>query len=358
MEELLGASIYRFLSEPQKRAMEGGEEFVVGSTIGSVRDRNEDVAVIVDTKHSHSAQEDYTLALVCDGMGGMASGRQAALIAASTFISTLLQISRQISPSERLRQGLTAAQGAVLHELRGKGGTTFSALYSNASTTWLIHVGDSRVYGVNFGEPLCQITRDDTIGAAFNRRHAEPSDFNRLIQFVGVDGDLEPQELAIKKGEFDGFLLTSDGAHNAPSQILTTVAFHSKGPTELVRKLLLLADVLGGLDNATAAYIPSNRRSQTSNQGNNQKHEEVLATILCPSGQHEIWIVRPNEAQTEVPSEPLNRPHRPTGAKNRGAKKRSARAAKRDMPPQELPLEEQEPVVKIDFSEDGGEKKS
>ena len=170
MNDLLYNRIYEFLDSRQIRAVEVVEPFAVGSTIGSVRDRNEDVAVIVTVKHARSPNNDYTLALVCDGMGGMKRGREAALIASSTFVSQMLRTESNDSPSNRLSRALVAAQREVFEELRGDGGTTLSAIcLCGAAQAWLLHVGDSRIYMIAPDNTLRQISRDDTIGAALNR---------------------------------------------------------------------------------------------------------------------------------------------------------------------------------------------
>lgn len=363
MHDLLYDRIYRFLSDSQKRAVVAVEQFALGSIVGSVRDRNEDVAVIVNFRHARTPDRDYILSMVCDGMGGMADGRQAALIAASTFVSRMLRADRFSSPSERLRSALTAAQRDVLEELRGKGGTTLSALYlDRAAQGWLVHVGDSRVYAITTDGALRQISRDDTIGAALNRDNEKRSDFNRLIQFIGVDGDLDPQVLPISRVDYNGFLLTSDGAHSVPSEILSTVVHHAKSPPELVRKLLSLADALGGLDNATVVYVPSDSCATPSGHARGEVGAQVR--FLCLSGEHDIWITHldaydrehtqrergpvSDERASDRHSDPAPQP-KARGMKRRRKAKSQPEAQSYD----EFPLKVEKPKAKLDFSDDG-----
>ncbi len=368
MHDLLYDRIYWFLSDRQKRAVETIDQLALGSIVGSVRNRNEDVAIIVSTKHASSPQKDYTLGLVCDGMGGMADGRQAALIAASTFVSRLLQAGRFESPEQRLKQALAAAQFEVFEEFRGAGGTTLSAIYlGRDAQSWLAHVGDSRIYSINAGV-LRQLSRDDTIGAALNRENENRVDANRLIQFIGVDGgDLEPQVISVNRNDCDGFLLTSDGAHGAGAEILSTVARHARNGPELVRKLLNVADAVGGLDNATAVYVPASDGSKSLDRSYDGEREGILTTILCASGQHDIWITQVGghgapiaQRETPPPSDersPDKRKGNAPQAKVKGTKKRkSAKSKPETQPNDELPLVIEKPVAKLDFSDDDGGK--
>lgn len=366
MRDLLYDRIYRVLSERPKRGVETVEQFTLGSIVGSVRDKNEDVAVIANIRHASTSHKDYTLAIVCDGMGGMADGRKAALIAATTFVSRMLRVDRFNDPSERLTWALGAAQHEVFNELHGDGGTTLSALYlDQAAQGWLVHVGDSRIYAVAADGALRQLSRDDTIGAALNREHEKRPDFNRLIQFVGVDGDLEPQLLRVSRGDCKGFLLTSDGAHSAPPEILSMVAQHAQTAAELVRKLLSLADALGGLDNATAVHIPSTVNNPTpSYHVQGADRDGILATILCASGAHDIWItqtdpqdnarsqrdLRPvaEELKTDKPKDPV---HREKFQRTKKGKLKPPKAQTRSR--EELQRDVDKPVARLDFSDDG-----
>lgn len=361
MPDLLYERVYQFLSDRQRRAVEAVEQFAVGSIVGSVRNQNEDVALIANIRHGRSPENDYRFALVCDGMGGMKYGRQAALIASSTFVSQLLRPNRFDSPSERLGSAIVATQREVLQALRGEGGTTLSAIYLDKSVkAWLAHVGDSRIYAIDKEGSLRQLSRDDTIAAALNREYDKRPEFNRLIQFVGTDADLEPQITSINRLDCNGFLLTSDGAHSAPYDILSSVARYAKSAQDLVRKLLSVADALGGLDNASAVHVPSASESATS--VNSYSEGGILASILCVSGEHDIWITPSDAIGAEImPPKAVpvrderndTRGHGESTVKSKGAKRRAqGKPKEQPRPRNELPPEIEKPIAKLDFSED------
>ncbi|WP_429923197.1 PP2C family protein-serine/threonine phosphatase [Agrobacterium vitis] len=366
MNDILYDRIFSLLSGRQSRAVETMELSAVGSIVGSVRNRNEDVGAVVNVRHGREPSKDFMLALVCDGMGGMSDGREAALIAASSFVAAALRNIRSSGTKHGLTISLASAQRAVFNELRGNGGTTLSAAYVDKSPqAWLTHVGDSRIYAINSANELRQITRDDTIGAALQREHEKRPDNNRLIQFIGLDGELDPQLHSFDRGNLNGLLVTSDGAHSAPVEILSTIAKHSKTGLELVRKMLNVADALGGLDNATAVHIPCASTGADIPQGDHGQNDDVVVTILCSSGQHDIWLApaqRVDIPSSRSPDSNHQKPDSSRGdraavpASKKAKKPKSPRGSAKNRPQDELPLPIEKPVAKLDFSDDGDSK--
>lgn len=280
MNELFAQKLHDLLKAPQRRAIETTEPYTVGSSIGSVRQKNEDTGLICRARYTER-QRDFDLALVCDGMGGMAGGQAAALIAASTFVSAY--IAHEVRRTDdRLRLGVMAAQRRVFEMLRGEGGTTLSAVaIPRSGEPWSVHVGDSRIYELQDNE-LVQLTTDQTIGSLLKGGEGRP-DAHRLLQFVGMDDELEPQFSSLRPVPGAGYLLTSDGAHGAPHDLLRRVAKHARSGADAVRRFLSLADLLGGVDNATAVFLPSALREGPDPLG-------LSVTVLTPGGEHDVWF--------------------------------------------------------------------
>ncbi|TRB00852.1 serine/threonine-protein phosphatase [Agrobacterium tumefaciens] len=361
MNDVLYRRIYDILSGRQSRSVETTELYAVGSIVGSVRNRNEDIGAVVTVRHGRAAAKDFAVALVCDGMGGMSDGRIAALTAASTFIATILRSDRFSGAQRALMSALNAAQRAVYDELRGNGGTTLSAVFlDGTSEAWLVHVGDSRIYEVRAGFELRPVTRDDTIGAALQRQQDNRPDNNRLIQFVGLDGELDPQIRPIERNTVSGLLLTSDGAHSPSPEILATIAKHAKSGPELVRKLLNVADAFGGLDNATAVHLPTVMATAEGNQHEDRPNEDIVASILCSSGQHDIWFTEsaiqraPSMSRPDYRRDEEQKPATNLPSKNKPPKKpKQPKGKKKESSSEELPLIAEKPIAKLDFSDDG-----
>lgn len=381
----LAQQVFALLNERQRRAYETDDPYAVGSTIGSVRSGNEDVALIVRLRFGSAADRDLDLAIVCDGMGGMQEGRFAAQLAASVFVHQFIRFSRTLPFQYRMQGAVSASQRAVYDALRGDGGTTLSAICLDRSGRGQIaHVGDSRIYSIAVDGGLTQLTRDDTIGAALNREGPDHADFNRLIQYVGMSLDagepLEPFLVEIQPSpSILGYVLTSDGAHGAPKEALSRLGQYARSGTEVVRKLLNLADALGGLDNATAAFLPS----QPAITSQVRLANGTSISLLAPAGGLQVWslpipqpderheLVTPREPSREVasprPSEPAKATQEePTPqydqdgnrdvAKAKPKRRRSTSSGRKTKPKGRsdpgLPLDQGAPEVRVHFPDD------
>lgn len=263
LRELLLGRIFSALNERQSRAVEINAPYAVGSSKGWVRNANEDAGLIARLRFIGCPGRDLDIAIVCDGMGGMQHGRLAAQLALAVFVSRMLSQASVDTLLSRVERALLSAQQAVYDRVQGDGGTTLTAVCTEGTRTCIAHVGDTRAYEVDDGGRLTQVTRDDTIGAALNRAEGEQADFNRLIQYVGMpgggeDGAFEPQFLEMG-GSLTraGFILTSDGVHGIGKDSVDRVASHSPSGFETVRRLISVADGFGGLDNATAIFVPA-----------------------------------------------------------------------------------------------------
>lgn len=358
MIDPLARRFYNQLAERPQRAIYGRDAYCLGSTVGSVRARNEDVAAVLSVRYAAGWNHDFDVAIVCDGMGGMAEGREAALIAASIFMARCARASRYLPSRDKLMSAVQAAQVEVHNKLGGRGGTTLSAAYIDRSAAaWFAHVGDTRVFAVA-NKAAHQVSRSDTMGALLNRGEGSP-DGGRLIQFVGMDDEVQPQIESIALPDTAGILITSDGAHSVPKDVWDTVCFHAKSGTDLVRKLLNVADALGGLDNATALYVPA----YISEDPSPDDGPGMTIGLLSLAGEREIWI--PNGADNEAKpgvqrpiSQPQPEPQQvdptppPQKRKAQPKRKRSAKPKREADGASMLPLEDSGEMAKLDFSDE------
>lgn len=227
----------------------------LGSSVGLVRKRNEDCCLVVRASYGVT-HDNFTVAIVCDGLGGMSHGREAAFLAASAFTAHLFR-ARHRPWRDRLSQAIAYANTEVYSRLRGSGGTTLSAVVSCQNESFFCHVGDSRVYGIMPDRTLKQLSRDDTINALLQKQDGNPESpkDSRLLQFVGIGDEMEPQ-IAVVSSDCRSVLLTSDGAHDLPHSVLQRVVSAASGGSDLVRKLLAISEMTGGRDNASAILFP------------------------------------------------------------------------------------------------------
>ena len=340
-----------------------------------MRKRNEDCCLVARAYYAHDSRTNFTIAIVCDGLGGMSQGREAAILATSAFTAHLY-CATAVGWEERLSEAIAYVNAQIFRRLHGDGGTTLSAVISCQDVAMLCHVGDSRVYGIMPDRALEQLSRDDTINALMKRQEADaeaPKD-SRLLQFVGMGDEMEPQ-IATVPPYCRSVLLTSDGAHDVPHAVFQRVVSAAAGGSDLIRKLLTLADMTGGRDNASAILLPIGSEAEFYDEsGENELltilPSETLAIHITGSDQWER-LGKTRNASTDLPTRELtkrieeapaqanvvNSELEPrsttTKAKGRTAKprkqKRTASRQKTDEAIR-LPLDEPENKVDVQFS--------
>jgi PPM family protein phosphatase len=121
---------------------------------------NEDACAYAETFHGH-------LAVVCDGMGGHAGGRQASETAIGTILEQARQADQDQLPGQVLKNAIQVA-GRAVYEVGGNApqelrpGSTCVALLIHEQGADVAHVGDSRAYRVRAGT-VQRLTRDHSM---------------------------------------------------------------------------------------------------------------------------------------------------------------------------------------------------
>lgn len=213
----------------------------------------------------------YELAVVCDGMGGVAGGSVASHLAVKSYSAALAgQLTAGLS-QERLRQvvqqAVTAANDAIRRraqeepELNHMGTTLVSALIRGGHVL-ISNVGDSRAY-IAGEEGLRQISRDHSLvedmvekgdltpGQA--RRHPRR---NLITRALGTDPSVEADlfPLTWRPGEF--LLLCSDGLVNTVTdQELLFEILHNGQPEDCLQRMMTISKERGAPDNVTAILL-------------------------------------------------------------------------------------------------------
>jgi PPM family protein phosphatase len=272
----------------ERAVYDAGAGVLLGTSIGKVRKKNEDRAIVVRAIYGREPERDFLLAALSDGMGGLANGEEAAIVALSTFVARMIRTAR-MSPERRLHMAAMAANAAVYQLYKGRGGATLSAvLIEHRLGPIGVNVGDSRVYLLRNSLPIEQMSRDDTLGEYVKDRGVfnEVDRTGSLIQYIGIGDGLEPHLLHLGQRASDHkFVLTSDGVHR-DKEMLNTVSRETRAPEQLVDRLLLLADLLGGHDNATAVVIPGRMELEHSRLS----EFALVLEFNSPFGEMEIWI--------------------------------------------------------------------
>ncbi|HEY9135677.1 MAG TPA: hypothetical protein VIM85_07775 [Pseudomonadales bacterium] len=272
----LGSSV---LTSDQGIQCTSGLGAVFGSTRGEIRQDNQDRVIGASFQSSYSADRDFLLYALCDGMGGGRDGGRCAELTLATVINHLVY-HKEVESGLRLRNGVIRANEAIFEHYRAAGGTTFTGMiFGRTGRVIAINAGDSRYYRFSSGKrDFIQVSEDDTLaGELAKLRGKSVSDLkaehlsNYLAQFVGVGEDIVPRVYDESEYVRDhGFLLTSDGAHSMGIDTLSRLILNAGNSSMAIRRLLTVSHWLGGHDNASAIYIPSNVRI-TSNQNRDSR---------------------------------------------------------------------------------------
>lgn len=231
---------------------------------GSKRGRNEDRIAVARITAPNT--ETYTVALVCDGVGGSESGNQAAALAIASIVVDLAQ-QRGGFPLKELAVALVRrADDLVRKELQGRGATTLVMLLATTSGHLICaNVGDSRAYSWDTNSSkLDQVTIDDTIENELKDLPGNPAALirarglqGRLSQAIGESGRTA-DELRVQTYTNESFrrgaVLGTDGLWRAAKDFETVVA-NTATPTDVIRRAIALANWVGGVDNASLIAI-------------------------------------------------------------------------------------------------------
>ncbi|HGM4746430.1 PP2C family protein-serine/threonine phosphatase [Stenotrophomonas maltophilia] len=264
-EQLL-AELLPAPATPVPKLFQIGDGFAIGTHIGNKRSRNEDRVAIA--RVDIASQMTYSAHIICDGVGGSQRGDEAAAIACASIVSQLSSQTRHRSPAQLMPELIRTADDAVRLLLGGAGQTTLCMLLnSNDGQCALASIGDSRAYSWDQGSELIQLTEDDTL--ANEIKHHKLEHAQAYLNARGLEGSLsqalgEPgrtsNELSIhvltdRSFPPGGILLATDGIWINDANAFNLITRHSRGPGELVRRLLTCASWLGGIDNASAIAI-------------------------------------------------------------------------------------------------------
>lgn len=233
------------------------------SVIGHVRDQNEDSYAVL-----YGDDASGSLAVVCDGMGGVAGGEIASRIVCETFYGYPLY-REGVKPfnagtnRRRLERLIQIAHHKVYafaqdHPRYQGMGTTVSALLFLEDILVFAHVGDSRIYRLRDGR-LTQLTKDHTLrdhllrSGAISRADAcgHPSG-HVLLQAVGTAPRLNGiQSMVDELAEGDRYLVCSDGLSDVVYDSEIQECMRSEPFDDLCDVLVGRALGLGGVDNIT-----------------------------------------------------------------------------------------------------------
>jgi serine/threonine protein phosphatase PrpC len=228
--------------------------------IGCVRANNED---------AFGYDEAIGIYVVCDGMGGMASGEVASAHAVATLVNTFADFAaRDLSVSSRLLHAINAANAHVwedgqIPENKGMG-TTAVAAARDGDKLIVGNVGDSRAYIIQDNQCM-QLTVDHSylnelirngIVAVENAHNIDLQGMENVItRAVGVAADVQPDFYSVDLKPGTAVLLATDGLTRYLLQDEIAVILRATPFESAVATLIDVAKQRGGRDNITCILL-------------------------------------------------------------------------------------------------------
>lgn len=214
------------------------------SDVGISKSTNQDSILI---KHASTDIGEVLMAIVCDGMGGLAKGE----LASATVIREFARWFDEEFPFELDNLDMQVIGGKwslMLKDLNLKIleygtehgislGTTFSGILFVGNQYVIAHVGDTRVYQI--GSSLNQLTTDQTFvareisrGTMTVEQAKTDKRRNLLLQCVGASKTVEPQVIC-GTAERGAYMLCSDGFRH---EITESEIYESLNPINFMNK--------------------------------------------------------------------------------------------------------------------------
>ncbi len=221
---------------------------------GKIRLLNEDAFFI---------HKDPLLAIVSDGMGGAPHGEIASELTIKSFSAKLLALKTwdadniaQLVHETNHEIVLKASQNQAYIGM----GATLSAFISHHDQSFIVNVGDSRVYGLKDNQ-LTLLTDDHTMMNEIIKKSDEViSNIDQrykhmLTSVIGIPAGCIVDVTSIND-KYDKILVCSDGLSNLVSETtMIDVLLSSQSIEKQVSKLIDIANRAGGSDNITLIII-------------------------------------------------------------------------------------------------------
>lgn len=230
----------------------------VGSSVIGMRRKNNEDAIYIN--------EEKKLYIVADGMGGCNAGE----VASSTAITYFVEAMEKTKNEEILDRMMfaTRACNQIVYQKAKKNveymdmGTTLVAATIENEKVYVIYVGDSRAYRFREND-MQQITTDHSyvmelvkIGSITMEEAEVHPKRNIITRAVGVREDVEPDIVIADIKQGDKILLCTDGLSNMVSKReMAKILVEEISTEEKVKKLVMLANEKGGLDNISLILI-------------------------------------------------------------------------------------------------------
>lgn len=232
--------------------------------VGQKRNENQ------DSVKSDFIDDNISITVVCDGMGGAKSGGVASDVAVTNIFNRVMSGFRSDADDNSIRNLMLSsvhAANTIVYEKskedidkNGMGTTCVAALVCNKHC-YVVSVGDSRAYMLT-DNGITQITTDHTYvqalydqGLITKEEQKNHKLRNVITRALGVEADVEVDYFELEpEGNFT-LLLCSDGLSNYCCEEKLYDFVYGKNLDKAASDLIDYANEQGGSDNITVALI-------------------------------------------------------------------------------------------------------
>ncbi len=248
------------------------------SSVGSLRDHNEDFVVFWEPDDFYQRQGVGSIAILADGVGGIGNGEVASRTAAETAIDVFRETKPEIPPVDVFRQIYDTASAKIFQAAREKGRmatTMVTSIFRNDKVN-IAHVGDSRAYLIRAGK-IKRLTSDHSytslqvkLGLLLERNAMTSPLRSTLTRALGFEPICHYDIASEPVQSGDMVLQCSDGLYGfvLDNEILEIITkFH---PGQACKNLIALAEKRQASDNVSLQLIqiwdanPSNGKPATA----------------------------------------------------------------------------------------------
>ncbi|BCN32358.1 PP2C family protein-serine/threonine phosphatase [Anaeromicropila herbilytica] len=246
------------------------------TSAGNLRTINEDnflfnniLDVLIDNEYNKGASMKLPAVFaVCDGMGGLSSGKKASSIVVNKINEQLPYIKNMndnIDVKKKLENVIQYCNSTICQEGQNMG-TTLAFIYLSQKEIWISNIGDSRIYQY-YDNQLIQISVDHNCSREFLINQIDNKDVllkhnrrNELTQYLGIQPSefvIEPHYMRLdyKVGTMT-FLLCSDGINESlTDEQISYILGSRKNMRRKSKELVMEAMKHGSKDNITAIVI-------------------------------------------------------------------------------------------------------
>ena len=189
---------------------------------GNVRELNEDFL-------SYSREDEFSIYVVGDGMGGHNAGEVASKRAVESIICFVKENFGVIPLDNLLKDAILHANSKIYsmsQESSGLSGmgTTITAILEVKNIVYIANVGDSACFGIN-ENGIKKLTKDHSLvqelvdyGTISEKEALSHPKKNIITRAVGTNKDVVVDIFKVNNNEYEMFLLCSDGLTNEISK--------------------------------------------------------------------------------------------------------------------------------------------